>query len=250
MRTLPDSSERRQRPQDRPAAVQVYARVAGVLFLLSMLAGGFGEMYVPSKIIASADAAATALNFKASESLFRIGFASYLIEAFCDVALAWAMYVLLRPVQKDVALLAAFFGLVSTALFGVGELFYFATSLVLRDADYLKAFSQDQRNTLALLSFKTYGLGGGIFMAFYGVASMLRGYLIFRSGYLPRFLGVLLALAGLGFVVRNFLVVLAPKYVSGILVLPMLFAGVSLTVWFLAKGINLGKWEEKVAASE
>jgi hypothetical protein len=225
-------------------SVQVYARVAGALFLLSMLAGGFGEAYVPSRIIVSSDAAATARNLIASEFLFRIGFAGYLLEALCDVALAWVMYVLLRPVHRDIALLAAFFGLVATALFGFAEMTYFSTSLVLRDADYLKTFSQEQRNTLALLSLKTYGLGGGIFMAFYGVASLLRGYLIFRSGYLPKFLGLLLMLAGLGFVARNFLLVLAPEYASGMLLLPVLFAVVSLSLWFLVKGVDVRKWEE------
>jgi hypothetical protein len=219
-----------------------------VLFLLSMVAGGLGEMYVPSKVIVSSDAAMTAENLRSSYALFRIGFASYLIEALCDVALAWLLYVLLRPVHKDIALLAAFFGLVSTALFGFAELFYFSSSLVLRDADYLRSFSADQRNTLALLSLKTYGLGGGAFMAFYGVASLLRGYLIFRSGYLPKFLGVLLAIAGLGFVTKNFLFVLAPEYDSNLLLLPVALAGVALTVWFLAKGVDVQKWEERAIA--
>ena len=232
----------------RSESVQTYARIAGVLFLLSMVAGGIGEMYVPSRLIVATDAAMTAANLKSSDFLFRLGFASYLVEALCDVVLAWILYVLLRPVHRDVALLAAFFGLVSTALFGFAELFYFSSSLVLRDADYLKSFSPDQRNTLALLSLKTYGVGAGAFMVFYGVASLLRGYLIFRSGYLPKFLGILLSLAGLGFVTRNFLLVLAPEYVSNVFVLPMVLAAVSLTVWFLAKGVDVRKWEEKVAA--
>ena len=84
-------------------------------------------------------------------------------------------------------------------------------------------------------------------MVFYGVASMIRGYLIFRSGYLPRFLGVLLAFAGLGFVTRNFALVLAPAYASDLLLLPMSIAALSLTVWFLAKGIDVAKWEARAA---
>ena len=228
-------------------AVRKYTIVAGVLFLLTMVCGFFGEMYVPSKLI-SANAAATAANLRSSDALFRLGFATYLIEALCDVTLAWLMYVLLRPVQKDVALLAAFFGLVSTALFGFAELFYISSSLVLRDADYLKSFSPDQRNTMAMLSLKTYGLGGGVFMAFYGVASLLRGYLIFRSGYLPKFLGVLLGLAGLGFIARNFLLLLAPRYASDLFLAPMFLSVVALTVWFLAKGVDVTKFEERAAA--
>ena len=84
-------------------------------------------------------------------------------------------------------------------------------------------------------------------MVFYGVASMIRGYLIFRSGYLPRFLGVLLAFAGLGFVTRNFALILAPAYASDVLLLPMSIAALSLTVWFLAKGIDVAKWEARAA---
>ena len=213
-----------------------YARIAGVLFLLTMIGGGIGEAYVPGKLIVSSDAALTAANLKSSDFLFRLGFAAYLLEAICDIGLAWVFYVLLRPVHRELALLAAFFGLVSTAVFGCAELFYLASSQVLRDADYLKSFSIDQRNTLALLSLKTYTLGAGAFMALYGIATLIRGYLMFRSGYLPKFLGVLFALAGFGFIARNFLFILAPQYDSPFFLLPMFLAGISATVWFLAKG--------------
>jgi len=223
-------------------SVRTYARVAGVLFLLSMFAGGFGEAYAPSKIVVSEDAAKTAENLRQSDMLFRIGFASYLVEAICDIGIAWVLYVLLRPVHKELALLAAFFGLVATAVFGTAEMFYFFSSLVLRDADYLKSFTPDQRNTLALLALRAYGVGGGIFMAIYGIACLLRGWLIYRSRYLPKFLGVLLMLAGAAFVSRNFLLVLAPGYDSPFFLLPVALAGVSLTVWFLVKGVDEQKW--------
>src|SRR6202040_2553447 len=107
---------------------------------LSFVAGGFGEAYVPSKLIVSADATATAENIKALHSLFRMGFAGYLVEAVCDISLTLILYVLLRPVRKDLALLAAFFGLVGTAVYAVAELFYFAASHILGGAGYLKAF--------------------------------------------------------------------------------------------------------------
>jgi hypothetical protein len=231
----------------RSTSIQTYARVAGVLFLLSMVGGFFGEFYAPSRLIVSADAAATAKNIIVSNSLFRVGFASYLVEAVCDIALSLIMYVLLRPVQKHLALLAAFFGLVSTAVFAVAELFYFAPSLILGGADYLKSFSPDQLNAFALLSLKMYGLGGGIFMVFYGLATGVRGYLIYRSGYFPKALGVLMALAGLGFITNNFVLVLSPAYASDFLLLPMFLAGVSMTVWLLVKGVDVRKWEAKAA---
>jgi uncharacterized protein DUF4386 len=228
-------------------SVQRYARIAGVLFLLTMVAGGFGELIVP-RLIVSADPGATARNIVASESLFRLAFAGYLVEALCDVALAWLLYVLLRPVHQNLSLLAAFLGLVSTAVYAVAELFYFAALLILKGGtDYLKTFSPDQVHGLAFLSLTLFNYGGGLFFVFYGVASILRGYLIFQSGYLPRFLGVLVALGGVGFVVLNFALVLAPAYASDILLLPMIVALVAMTAWFLARGVDIPKWEAKAA---
>ncbi len=234
---------------ERPASsVQSYARVAGVLLLVSVVAGSFGELYAPSNIIVSGDAAATARNLIAFESLFRVGFAAYLVEAICDITLALIFYMLLKPVDRNLALLAAFFGLVSTAVFAVSELFYFAAPLFLGDAEYLKAFTPSQRNTLALLSLRFYGYSGALPMALYGLASVLRGYLIFRSSFLPRLLGVLLAIGGLGFVTRTLAFILAPAYASDGLLVPMAPAGVSLVVWLLAKGVDVAKWEAQSAA--
>jgi hypothetical protein len=229
-------------------SIQTYARVAGVLFLVTMVAGFFGEAYAPSRVIVSGDAAATAKNIVAFNSLFRAGFASYLVEAVCDITLSLVMYELLRPVRKDLALLAAFFGLVSTAVFAVAELFYFGASLIVGGAGYLKSFSPDQLNSLGLLSLKMYGLGGGLFMVFYGLATLLRGYLIYRSGYLPKPLGALLALAGIGFIVSNFVLVLAPAYASDFFGLPMFLAALSMTVWLLVKGVDVRKWEARVGS--
>jgi hypothetical protein len=227
--------------------VQTYARIAGVLFLISFVAGGFGEVYVPSVLIVASDATATANNIIASDFLFRMAFASYLIEAICDIALTLILYVLLRPVGKELALLAVFFRLVGTAIFAVTELFYFAPSLILGGADYLKSFSPDQLSALALLSLRMYVYGGGLFFVIGGVGSILLGYLIYRSGYLPKVLGVLLALGGVGFVIRSFALVLAPAYASLglLLLLPTALAGLSLTGWLLVRGVDVPKWEER-----
>lgn len=229
--------------------VRTYVRIISVLFLVSMVAGFFGEMYAPSRIIVSRDAAATAHNIVNSSSLFRLGFAGYLIEAMCDIALALFMYFLLKPVKKELALLAAFFGLVSTATFAGAQLLYFGSSLILGGADYLKTFSPDQLYTLALLSVKYSSIGSGIFMVFYGTASFIRGYLIYRSDFLPKFLGVLLMLGGLGFIMRNFLLVLAPAYASSYFYAPMFLGGLSLTGWFIFKGVDVAKWEAKAAGA-
>ena len=247
MTATPVSSEA-SRLAHTSGPVQTYARVAGILALISLVAGGFGEAFVPSVLIVSADAAATASNIIASKSLFRAGFASYLVEGLCDVALTLVLYALLRPVHRDLALLAAFFRLVGTAGFAVAELFYFAASPIVGGADYLKTFSPDQLNTLALLSLKMSGYGAGIFMMFYGAGSVLLGYLIFRSSYLPRVLGVLLAISGVGFVTTTFVGILAPAYASPILLMPAALAALALTLWLLVRGVDARKWQEQAAA--
>lgn len=229
--------------------VQRYARIAGVLFLISMVAGGFGEAYVPSKLMVSGDAAATAANIRSFDFLYRLGFAAFLIESLCDITLALILYALLKPVSKELSLLAAFFGLVGTALFAFAELFYFAPPLIMGGAGYLKTFSPDQLNALVLLSLKFYSYGGMIFTAYYGMSWIVRAYLIFRSGYLPRFLGVLMAIGGLGFVVRNFLLILAPAYASDVFLMLMFPGGLVMTIWLLVKGVDLPKWNAKLNAA-
>lgn len=228
--------------------VQRYARIAGVLFVLSMVAGGFGEAYVPSKLIVSGDAAATAANLRNFDFLYRLGFASFLIESLCDTALALILYVLLKPVNKQLSLLAAFFGLMATATFAFAELFYFAPQLILGRA-YLNTFTPDQVNSLALLSLKFYGYAGMIFTAYYGMAWIVRSYLIFRSSYLPKFLAVLMAIGGIGFVVRNFLLILAPAYASDVLLMLMFPGGLILALWLLVKGVDVPKWKAKINAA-
>jgi hypothetical protein len=228
--------------------VQRYARIAGVLFLISMVAGGFGEAYVPSKLIAGADAAATAANIKNFDFLYRFGFASFLIESLCDITLVLILYTLLKPVNKQLSLLAAFFGLVGTALFAFAELFYFAPLLIMGGNGYLKTFAPDQLNALVLLSMKFYGYAGMIFTAYYGMSWIVRAYLIWNSGYLPKFLGVLMAIGGIGFVVRNFALILAPAYASDVLLMLMFPGGLAMTAWLLVKGVDVAKWQARVNA--
>lgn len=247
MNNIPEVKDDRRFARARAASVQRYARIAGVLFVLSIVGGGFGEVYVPSRLIVSGDAAATANNIHVFAWLFRLSFAAYLVEASCDIGLALIFYALLRPVHKDLSLLAAFFGILSTALFAGAELFYFAPTQILGGAGYLKSFSPDQLNTLALLSLKIYGLGAGIFMAFYGLGWVIRGYLIFRSGYFPKVLGALLVIAGFGFIAKNFTLVLSPAFASDLFLLPMFIAVVALMVWLFVKGVDIQKWEARAA---
>ena len=215
-----------------------YCLLAGIFFLLTIAGGGFGELYVPSHLIVSADAAATFRNIPTSHTLFRVGFAAYLIEAVCDIAIAWVFFLLLRPVREDAALLAVFFGLASTITFAFAEFFYFAASFFVGNAKYLSAFTTDQRSAFTYLSLKAYGVGGTLFGVFYGLGWLIRGCLMFRSDYFPKWLGVLVAAGGVGFITQNFLVVLQPAYASDLFVAPMAAAALTMTVWLFAAGLR------------
>jgi len=232
------------------ANVQAWSRVAGLLFVLTFVAGGFGEGYAPATLIAGHDAAATVANLKAHDLMYRLSFAAYLVEALCDVAIAVIFYLLLRPVSRGLALLSAFFGLLSTALYAACEIFYFALpQLLLRGSDYWKAFSPEQIDTLTLLSLKLFNYGAGLFLVFYGTGWIIRGWLMVRSGYLPKLLGLLMVVGGLGFVASTATQVLAPQYPSQLMPLLLMPGGVLLALWLLVRGVNVPEWEAKAAAA-
>ena len=227
--------------------VQRYAKVAGVLLLVSIVAGGFGEAYAPSRLIVANDAAATVANIKSFDFTYRLGFAAFLIESFADITLALLFYALLKPVSKELSLLAAFFGLMGTALFAFAELFYLAPTLLLTGGQW-KAFSTDQINELVLVSLKFYQFAAMIFSGYYGIAWIVRAYLMFRSGYLPKFLGVLMSIGGIGFLTRNFLLVLAPAYASPLLLMLLFPGALVLMVWLLVKDVDMRLWNARVNA--
>lgn len=221
--------------------LQRYARATGVALLLSIVFGALGEMYLPGKIIVAGDAQATATNILAHPMLFRLTFASYLVEGICDVALCVFFYILLKPVDRNLALLSAFFGIVSMVTFAIAESSFFAASLVLRDSGGMPAFSLEQRQALALLCLRVSSMIAWLFLCMYGIASMLRGFLVVRSQYLPKALGVLFMIGGAGFFVRSATYVLAPTLSSPVLLLPMALAGIPMMVWLLARGVDTSR---------
>jgi hypothetical protein len=218
------------------------AAIAGVLVAISIFAGGFAEVYVPGKLLVASDPNATAANVAASPQLFRLSFLIYLIEAACDITLAVIFYNLLRPVNSTLSLLAAFFGIVSTATFATAELFYFLASVPILDADVEKNLTTEQITLFIYSALTLYNYGGSVFMVFYGIATALRGYLFYCSMYFPRWLGALVMLAGAGFIVKNVLAVALPQYDSDFLLAPMFVAMISLAAWLLLRGIVRHRW--------
>jgi hypothetical protein len=220
------------------AVLPRYARAAGVAMLLSIIFGLLGELYLPGKIIIAGDAATTAANIVGQPMLFRLTFASYLVEGICDVALCVFWYVLLRPVDRNLALLSAFFGIVSMVTFAIAQSSFFASSYVLRETGGMLAFTAEQRQALALLAIRIAGMIAWLFVCMYGIATMIRGYLIMRSAYLPKVLGILFIMGGAGFFLRSATYLLAPALSSPILLMPMALAGIPMTFWLLFRGID------------
>jgi hypothetical protein len=211
------------------------------------VAGSIGEAIVPNMLVVPGDAAMTAHNITTNDLLFRLGFVAYIVEALTDVALTFFLYVLLRPVRGNLAFSSVLFRLMATATFAFGEIFYFAQTQILRGDAYLNTFSTQQLQTLALLSFNVYGAAGSLSTIFYGTGSIILGYLIWRSGYLPRIIGALWVIGGFGFVIATLVFFIAPAYASFLLMLPMIIALVALGLWLLVKGLDLAKWKEHEA---
>jgi hypothetical protein len=225
------------------------ARVAGLGYLIIIILGIFAELFVRSKLIVPGDAATTANNIAASEWLFRIGIASDLIMLTFDVVVALALYVLLKPVHKSLALLAAWFRLVHATIYGITLLALFFVLQLLSGADYVTVFGADQLHALVLLFLNAHGTGYRIGLVFFGVHCVFLGYLVFKSGYLPRILGVLLICASLGYLIDSFANFLLPNYANYeaifllIVAVPAIIAELSLSLWLLLKGVNIQRMQ-------
>jgi hypothetical protein len=230
---------------------QLYARIGGALYLIIIVVGLFGEAFVRDRLIVSGDATATAANLRSMESLWRFHIAAELFLLICAVALLLILFVLLRPVSRDLALLAAFFNLVSIGLEAATTLYLVQALFPLGNAEYLKAFAPEQLYAMASLSLKSHGNGFGLSLIFFGCFCLVIGYLIFRSGYLPKAVGVLMQIAGLGYLTNSFALVLAPKFADRIFAViagPAFVGEASLCLWLLVKGVNVEKWEETASA--
>jgi hypothetical protein len=227
------------------ASAQRYARIAGALLAVTVVGGFLGEIYVPGTFLGG-DAVAVAGRIAARPSLYRLGFLAYLCEAVADIALAWVMYVLLAPVHRHLALLAAFFGIASMATFAMSELFYYVALVILGSEEFLREFSPRQVESLAALALRVYARGSGIFMVLYGIPAVIRGVLIVRSRYLPSAIGWLWVIAGCGFILRNLAMLVAPPLASDLLLAPMALATLALMGWLLAKGVDETGWKSAV----
>src|SRR5881397_4263148 len=152
------------------------ARITGVLYLLTILTGIFAQGFVSGRLVVDGDAAATATNILTHRGLFQLGFAVYLIEMACQMAMTALFYDLLKPAGRSVSLLAAFLGLTGCVVKTVSRLFFIAPLLVLGGAHYLSVFSAERLQALALLFLKVNDRGAATALVFFGFYALLTGY--------------------------------------------------------------------------
>lgn len=220
---------------------QTAAKIAGFLYLFTLLTANFAEFYTRGRLIVSGDAAQTAKNIVASERLFRLGAVSNLITFAGCVPLLVALYVVLKPIGRNVALLAAFWRLAECAIFALIILNDFVTLQLLSGTDSLRAFDTQQAQALAYTFVRAHDLGYLIGLVFYGLGSTAFSYLFFKSRYIPR------ALSALG-ILSSFLVAIVTLTVMAFpglanVVVPAYFVPsfifeVTLGFWLLIKGIQ------------
>jgi hypothetical protein len=184
--------------------------------------------------------------------LYRFGLAADLIMLACYLAVTLLFYDLFKPVGRSLSLLAAFFSLVGITILVVNSLNHLAPLVFLGGAHYLSAFEPSQLQALALLSLKMHARGYSISGVFFGIYMLLLGYLIFRSGFLPRILGVLMVVGGLGYVTDSCALFLSPTLAARLPDFTVLggIAELALTLWLMVMGVNASKWEEKASARQ
>jgi hypothetical protein len=219
-------------------SIKKTARMAGFLYLAYFATFIFADNGVHFTAVGNEDVAVIAQNIMASEWLFRIGFVSFLLAAVFFLLSAWALYVLLKPVNKNLAILFVFLNLVGVAIKCISLLSEFTAMLLLSGADYLKVFQADQLQALAMLFLNLYKNGFMIAQIFFGIWLLPLGYLVYKSSFLPRILGVLLIIDCFAILLWFFQFFLFPgsEVISTICLVESFIAEGALCLWLLIRG--------------
>lgn len=228
------------------------ARICGLLYLYIIAAGTFAELFVRGRLVVAGDPAATAASLLARETLFRIGFSAELLHLACDVGVATLLFVLLAPVDRTLSLLAALMRFACLMVLAAGSLTHFAALRLLAGAGYLAAVPEAQRQALALFALRLHGDAYAIALVFFAFACLAAGWLIWRSGFLPRFLGAGMGIAGVCYLVSSFAHFIAPTLAGRLfpaLFLPIFLAELALALWLSLKGVDGDRWRVRVAGA-
>ena len=217
------------------------ARIAGFAYLGVFLLGIFANFIASEKLIVPGNAAVTAKNLMEHALLFRLGIAAWFIVIVFDLLVAWALYLFLRPVDKGLSMLAAAFRAVFAAIFAYSFVDKISAVHVLGGAGYLSAFTPAQLQSQAMLLLDMHQYGVHASYVFFGLHIFLIGYLILKSGTMPRFLGVLLVIASAGYLIDSLGNFISPEYAANktlflvFVAVPAILSEFSLTVWLLAR---------------
>ena len=231
-----------------PTSPRIYARVAGLLYLSLAILAPFANFYVLGRLIVPENAEATANKIMGNELLFRSGITSLVIVSLIDVAVAWALYIVLKPVNKNLSLLAAWFRLGYTVIFAAALPNLFNVLKLLSGATYLSAFESGQLHAQVMLFLDAFNNTWDIALVAFGIHLIVIGYLIFKTSFIPRILGILLIIAGFGYMTQSLAAFLFPNLDVSIILFTAL-GELLFTLWLLIRGINVERWEQRALES-
>ena len=232
-------------------SIQKTARITGLLILIMAAIAAFSMAYVPTTLIVPGDAATTAQQIMAAEGLFRLGMVGDMAIFLIEIALCALLYVLLKPVSPTISLIAAFARLAMTIIQGINVLNYLAVLLLLGGTSYLTSFAPDQQQALAALLLNAHDSAVLIWGVAFALHLLLSGYLVYRSGYLPRLVGGLLIIAALCYFTQSFGNLLFPQSKALFTSIGLLsIVEIALPLWLLIKGVNVVAWQKRAPAFE
>ena len=234
------------------ATARQLARIAGGLYLINILGGAFAIGIVPAMLIVSGDASATALNIRSHDLLYRSGLVAHVVILVTNVVMAVIFWDLFKVVDRRLAMLAALFSIVGTAVEAGSLLNQFVPLILLGNGPAANGLPLPQAQALSYLSANLAEIGYSIYSAFFGSLAICRGYLVYRSTFLPRAIGVLLALGGVSYAIYGLTHILAPSFSAHLvpwIQLPSLVGEGSFTLWLLFKAVNVRRWTERASAA-
>lgn len=220
-------------------------RILAALYLFVVIGGITAQVFIADRLVVRDDAARTAANILAHTSLYRLGFTIFMLEMIAQVGVTALFYDLMKPVNRSVARVALVLGLTGCGIKTLARLFYYTPLILLGGASYLSAFQPSELAALSLAFIKINNQGAAIAVIFFGFEVLLRGWLVFQSGFLPRFLGVLSMVGGLGW-----LTFLWPPLGSQAFIGVALFAiagVIAITGWLFIRGVDDVQWRARAA---
>lgn len=222
------------------------ARMAFVLGLLEGTTHVWGQLQIPGRLVVSTDAAATAANILGNEPLWRLGLLLSVLAVAFNAARTVVVYVLFRPVGTIISLLIAFFGVLAIGLQATSILFELPVWVVLENGKDFGGFNAEQLQSLTLILLRWNGQVSNLYLAFFGLCCMLVGYAIYRSTFLPRILGVLVAMAGVGYATYFW-----PPLANALFPYNLALGAGELVLgaWLLFVGVDSERWTEQARAT-